>query len=126
MVDDLDLLIKLDRLLCSKDPTVIDALKSALVLVEVAEVDDGKLKDNDGPFMRMYSRIADLQHQIDMLKNSRAGMGENNPYQNVTWTDNTSGWTGSQWADPTRNYPHGYQWDHLTKSVIKTTTGTGT
>ena len=121
MVDDLDLLIKLDRLLCSKDPTVIDALKSALVLVEVAEVDDGKLKDNDGPFMRMYSRIADLQHQIDMLKNSRAGMGENNPYQNVTWTDNTSGWTGSQWADPTRNYPPGYVWNATLGKVVSTT-----
>ena len=126
MVDDLELLMKLDRLVTSDDPTVHDALKSALVLVEVSE----EIKDNDGPFMRMYSRIADLQHQIDMLldmlQSSRSGMGESNPYQNVTWADNTTGWTGSQWADPTRNYPHGYQWDHLTKSVIKTTTGTGT
>ena len=117
MVDDLELLMKLDRLLCSDNPTVIDALNSALVLVEVSD----EIKDNDGPFMRMYSRIADLQHQIDMLKSRGVGMGESNPYQNVTWTDNTTGWTGSQWADPTRNYPPGYVWNQTLGKVVSTT-----
>jgi len=37
MVDDLELLMKLDKLVSSDDPTVQDALKSALVLVEVSE-----------------------------------------------------------------------------------------
>jgi len=113
MVDDLELLMKLDRLISSNDPTVIDALKSALVLVEVAD----EIKDNDGPLMRMYSKIADLQHQIDIMKNSQAGFSESNPYQNVTWSDNTSGWTGGQWSDPTRNYPSGYVWNPLLGKV---------
>ena len=124
MVDDLELLMKLDRLISSDDPTVIDALKSALVLVEVA--DENKDKDNDGPFMRMYSKIADLQYQIDFLKGKIAGMGESNPYQGVTWT-NTTSTADNYWNDPTRNYPPGYVWDANSNKVVsvKTTTGTG-
>jgi hypothetical protein len=122
MVDDLELLMKLDKLVSSDDPTVQDALKSALVLVEVSNED----KDNDGPFMRMYSKMADLQYQIDFLKGKMAGMGGSNPYQGVTWT-NTNSTSDNYWNDPTRNYPAGYVWDqNLNKVVsIKTTTGTG-
>jgi hypothetical protein len=122
MVDDLELLMKLDKLVSSDDPTVQDALKSALVLVEVSNED----KDNDGPFMRMYSKMADLQYQIDFLKGKITGMGESNPYQGVTWT-NTNSTADNYWNDPTRNYPAGYVWDaNLNKVVsIKTTTGTG-
>jgi hypothetical protein len=122
MVDDIELLMKLDRLVSSNDPTVMDALKSALVLVEVSE----ETKDNDGPFMRMYSKMADLQYQIDFLKGKIAGMGESNPYQGVTWT-NTNSTADNYWNDPTRNYPAGYLWDANSNRVvpIKTTTGTG-
>jgi hypothetical protein len=124
MVDDIDLLMKLDRLVSSDDPTVMDALKSALVLAEVSE--ETKDKDNDGPFMRMYSKISDLQYQIDFLKGKIAGMGESNPYQNVTWT-NTNSTADNYWNDPTRNYTAGYVWDAYSNRVvpIKTTTGTG-
>jgi hypothetical protein len=122
MVDDLELLMKLDKLVSSDDPTVQDALKSALVLVEVSD----EIKDNDGPFMRMYSKIADLQYQIDFLKGKINSMGESNPYQGVTWT-NTNSTADNYWNDPTRNYPAGYVWDANSNKVvsIKTTTGTG-
>jgi hypothetical protein len=122
MVDDLELLMKLDKLVSSDDPTVQDALKSALVLVEVSD----EIKDNYGPFMRMYSKIADLQYQIDFLKGKVANMGESNPYQGVTWT-NTNSTADNYWNDPTRNYPAGYVWDANSNKVvsIKTTTGTG-
>jgi hypothetical protein len=113
MVDDLELLMKLDRLITSDDPTVMDALKSALVLVEVAD----EVKDNDGPFMRMYSKIADLQYQIDFLNGKIAGMGESNPYQNVTWTNTNTTAGAPYWNDPTRNYPPGYVWNPLLGKV---------
>jgi hypothetical protein len=122
MVDDIELLIKLDKLVCSNNPTVQDALKSALVLAEVSD----EVKDNDGPFMRMYSKIADLQYQIDFLNGKIAGMGDRNPYQNVTWTNTNTTGKAPYWNDPTRNYPHGYVWDEHTQSVVKSTNTTGT
>jgi hypothetical protein len=121
MADDLDLLMKLDRLVTSEDPTVMDALKSALVLVEMAEDPPA----DTGPLMRMHRKLIDMQYQIDFLNGKLAGLAQTNPYQGVTWTDNTTGWPVNQWSDPTRNYPHGYKWDDISKSVIEVTSDTG-
>jgi len=62
----------------------------------------------------LINTVSTLQADINSMRTSS--------YENVTWT-NTS---GSTWKDPLRHYPNSYNLDLISKTAIKTTTGTGT
>lgn len=83
------MLKKLDRVLMSNDPTVIDALKQAMVLTEVSDHHDPFYIYPVGPLESMYSRIENLSNKLDMMMVNR--------YQTGTYTSNN---TGSYWSEP--------------------------
>lgn len=116
--DTLTLLRKFDRMITSNNTTVADLIEQAVVASEIA---DERLYDI-GPLELMYTELRETKSQVETLtllikSYSTYGMGEQNPYQNITWSDNTSGWTGSPQMDPTRNYPPGYVWNPLMGKV---------
>jgi hypothetical protein len=113
------LLRKLDRLVTSKSATVSDLLEQAIVASEIADEPFDHWHDV-GPLEIMYSELTILMSTVNRLQTEISGMRQSS-YENVTWTN-----TNTTWTDPLRNYPHGYQWDPISKTPIKITTGTGT
>jgi len=86
------MLKKLDRVLMSNDPTVIDAIKQAMVLTEVTDQHDPMYIYPVGPLESMYSRIENLSNKIDiMIQNS---------YRTATGTYYSTNTTGSYWSEP--------------------------
>jgi hypothetical protein len=116
MVGDIERLRTLDKLIMCRNETVKDLIEQAIVASEIVNESEERYLDI-GPLELMYTEIKAMRVQIESLTKNSHGIGESNPYQNVTWTDNTTGWTGSQWADPTRNYPSGYVWNPLLGKV---------
>ena len=120
MEGDLILLRKLDRLLTSNSVTVADLLEQAMVAAEITDEDADILFE--GPLSSMYNKLMYIQNQLDLLMASRnSGMGESNPYQNITWTDRTYSMNNSL-GESLSNIT----WNPITHMANKTTNGTGT
>ena len=103
------MLKKLDRVLMSNDPTVIDALKQAMVLTEVSDHHDPFYIYPVGPLESMYSRIENLSNKLDiMMKNS---------YQTATGTYYSTNTTGSYWSEP--GYGAAGSYNHVGKISVK-------
>jgi hypothetical protein len=56
----------LDQVLTSRDPTVIDAFKQAIVLTKVAE--DSMNINPVGPLEQMWRGLQDMRRELDQLK----------------------------------------------------------
>jgi hypothetical protein len=122
MAGDIDKLRMLDKLILCNNETVKDLLEQAIVASEIVNESDKQYLDM-GPLELMYTELKSVRTQVETLtmmmnKNNTYVSGETNPYQNVTWTDNTSGWGGNPHMDPTRNYPPGYVWNPLMGKVV--------
>ncbi len=125
MEGDLNLLRKLDRLITSDSVTVTDLLEQAMVAAEISDEDADILFE--GPLSSMYNKLLNMQHQLDYLIASRnSGMGESNPYQNITWTSDK---TYPMWKDGTGSLGESLSnitWNPISQMTNKTTNGTGT
>jgi hypothetical protein len=119
MVGDIERLRTLDKMILCKNETVTDLLEQAIVASEIVNESEEKFLDI-GPLELMYTEIKSMRAQIESLTKSSYDIGEGNPYQNVTWVDTTSGWSGSPHMDPTRNYPPGHVWNPLLERVVST------
>lgn len=83
------MLKKLDRVLMSNDPTVVDALKQAMVLTEISDQHDPFYIYPVGPLESLHSRVENLSNKLNILITNR--------YQTGTYTSNN---TGSYWSEP--------------------------
>lgn len=120
--DDMKLLRKLDRLIMSDSITVKDLMEQALVAAEITDESDDRYTDA-GPLEAMARALTNLQIQVATMTAQRAaGIGESNPYENITWTaPNTSDYNQfSDWRDQQWSGQGNYQ------KILKTTSGTGT
>ena len=125
MADDKDaitLLRRLDKLIVSKSATVADLVEQAIVASEIADEPWETWRDA-GPLERMYQEMQVLINTVSTLQADISSM-RSSSYQNVTWTNTTDG--TQPWRDPLRNWPIGYDWDPISRTVIKTSSGTGT
>ena len=123
MADDKDaitLLRRLDKLIVSKSATVADLVEQAIVASEIADEPWETWRDA-GPLERMYQEMQVLINTVSTLQADISSM-RSSSYQNVTWTNTSDG----TWKDPLRHYPNSYNLDLISKTAIKTTTGTGT
>jgi hypothetical protein len=116
--DTLTLLRKFDKLIISKSATVADLIDQAIVASEIADEPSETWTDS-GPLERMYRDLQMLFSEVNKIQAD--ARWKNNSYENVTWTDNTSG----TWSDP--RYALSDQiWSQINKTAIKTSSGTGT
>ena len=86
------MLKKLDRVLMSNDPTVIDALKQAMVLTEISDDHDPHYIYPVGPLESLHNKLEHISNKLDMLMANR--------YQTGTGTYYTTNTTGSYWSEP--------------------------
>lgn len=97
------MLKKLDRVLMSNDPTVIDALKQAMVLTEVSDQHDPFYIYPVGPLESLHSRVENLSNKLEMMVNR---------YQTGTYTSNN---TGAYWSEP----GYGAAYNHVGKISVQ-------
>ena len=121
--DVLTLLRRFDKLIVSKSTTVADLVEQAVVASEIADETWETWRDA-GPLERMYQEMRVLINTVSTLQADINSM-RTSSYENVTWT-NTSDASDGTWKDPLRHYPNSYNLDLISKTAIKTTTGTGT
>ena len=117
--DVLTLLRRFDKLIVSKSTTVADLVEQAVVASEIADEPWETWRDA-GPLERMYQEMRVLINTVSTLQADINSM-RTSSYENVTWTNTSDG----TWKDPLRHYPNSYL-DSISKTAIKTTTGTGT
>jgi hypothetical protein len=92
-IDVLEALQQIDKVLTSKDPTVVDAFQQALVLTKVVEPDRIKF----GPLEQMWRELVEMRRELEQLKRETArytATGSWNTY--TTTTADTSGY----WREP--------------------------
>ena len=102
------MLKKLDRVLMSNDPTVIDALKQAMVLTEVSDQHDPFYIYPVGPLESLHSRVENLSNKLDILITNRYQTGTG------TYTSNT---TGAYWSEPV--YGAAGSYNHVGKISVQ-------
>ena len=102
------MLKKLDRVLMSNDPTVIDALKQAMVLTEVSDQHDPFYVYPVGPLESLHSRVENLSNKLDILITNRYQTGTG------TYTSNT---TGAYWSEP--GYGAAGSYNHVGKISVQ-------
>ena len=100
------MLKKLDRVLMSNDPTVIDALKQAMVLTEVSDQHDPFYVYPVGPLESLHNKLEHISNKLDMLMSNR--------YQTGTYTSNN---TGSYWSEP--GYGAAGSYNHVGKISVQ-------
>lgn len=118
MMDDNTILKKLsaiDKLLSSNNPTVKDLIDQAMIASAIVEEES---YEDVGTLQMMYQELIRLRNQVHELQNDQK-YHQTGSY----WSDSTTGWTGSSYSDPTRNYPLGYVWN---AALGKVTSITGT
>ena len=96
MANDIELLRKLDRLLTSDNPTVMDALKQALVLSDVAaeESDDSEL--DNGPLVTMYEELRRVKIELQYMRaKDQQPLGGDYRWTNTTGYDPNHPWFGT-------------------------------
>jgi len=118
--DTLTLLRKFDKLIISKSATVADLIDQAIVASEIAD-EPGETWTDSGPLERMYQEMRVLINTVSTLQADINSM-RTSSYENVTWTNTSDG----TWKEPLRYYPNSYNLNLISKTAIKTTTGTGT
>ena len=102
------MLKKLDRVLMSNDPTVIDALKQAMVLTEVSDQHDPFYIYPVGPLESLHSKVENLSNKLDILIANRYQTGSG------TYTSNT---TGAYWSEP--EYGAAGSYSHVGKISVQ-------
>lgn len=87
------MLHKLDRILLSNNATVNELLEQAIVAGHIADDADENVI---GPLTAMYHELQTMKLIVSNMNSTTGqrqygyGLGESNPYQNITWSQHST------------------------------------